>query len=149
MPSKKQRRRREKSFRHEYEYVLLDEEGNEVPAEPTELRKKEERPKAARGGARPARAVRTVQPASWQRVAKRGLLFAPVMFIMVTILGGSKLTTVGTITQDAAAAGVLPAVQLPDGHVRLPHLPQADRPQQLRLFLAAAVVARARPGCKE
>jgi len=99
MPSKKQRRRREKSFRHEYEYVLLDEEGNEVPAEPTELRKKEERPKAARRGARPARAVRTVQPASWQRVAKRGLLFAPVMFIMVTILGGSKLTTVGKITQ--------------------------------------------------
>jgi hypothetical protein len=99
MPSKKQRRRREKSLRHEYEYVLLDEEGNEVPVEPTELRKKEERPKAARGGARPARAVRTEQPPSWQRVAKRGLLFAPVMFIMVTILGGNKLTTAGKLTQ--------------------------------------------------
>ena len=99
MPSKKQRRRREKSLRHEYEYVLLDEEGNEVPVEPTELRKKEERPKAARGGARPTRAVRTVQPPSWQRVAKRGLLFAPVMFILVTILGGNKLTTGGKITQ--------------------------------------------------
>jgi hypothetical protein len=99
MPSKKQRRRREKSLRHEYEYVLVDEEGNEVPVEPTELRKKEERPKAARGGTRPARAVRTVQPPSWQRVAKRGLLFAPVMFIMVTILGGNKLTTAGKITQ--------------------------------------------------
>lgn len=99
MPSKKQRRRREKSLRHEYEYVLLDEEGNEVLVEPTELRKKEERPKAARGGARPARAVRTVQPPSWSRVAKRGALFAPVMFIMVTILGGSKLTTAGKLTQ--------------------------------------------------
>lgn len=99
MPSKKQRRRREKSLRHEYEYVLLDEEGNEVPVEPTELRKKEEKPKAARGGTRPRRAVRTVQPPSWQRVAKRGLLFAPVMFIMVTILGGNKLTTTGKITQ--------------------------------------------------
>jgi len=33
MPSKKQRRRREKSRRHEYEYVLLDEEGNEIPLE--------------------------------------------------------------------------------------------------------------------
>jgi hypothetical protein len=98
MPSKKQRRRREKSLRHEYEHVLLDEEGNEVPVEPTELRKKEERPKAARGGARPARAVRTVQPPSWQRVAKRGLLFAPVMFIMVTILG-SKLTTGAKLAQ--------------------------------------------------
>jgi hypothetical protein len=98
MPSKKQRRRREKSLRHEYEYVLLDDEGNEVPVEPTELRKKEERPKAGRGGARPARAVRTVQPPSWTRVAKRGALFAPVMFIMVTILG-SKLTTPAKLTQ--------------------------------------------------
>ena len=52
MPSKKQRRRREKSLRHEYEYVLLDEEGNEVPVEPTELRKKEERPKAPLAAAR-------------------------------------------------------------------------------------------------
>ena len=99
MPSKKQRRRREKSLRHEYEYVLLDEEGNEAPVEPIELRKKEERPKAARGGARPARAVRTVQPASWRRVAKRGLLFAPVMFVMVTILAGKKLDMTHKITQ--------------------------------------------------
>jgi hypothetical protein len=99
MPSKKQRRRREKSQRHEYEYVTVDEEGNEIPVEPTELKKKEERPKAGRGGARPARAVRTVQPASWRRVAKRGLIFAPVMFIMVTILGGNKLTISGKIMQ--------------------------------------------------
>jgi hypothetical protein len=100
MPSKKQRRRREKSLRHEYEYVLLDDEGNEVPVEPTELKKKEERPRAARGGGgRPARAARTVQPPSWRRVAKRGALFAPVMFIMVTILGGSKLSTPGKLMQ--------------------------------------------------
>jgi hypothetical protein len=99
MPSKKQRRRREKSQRHEYEYVTVDEEGNEIPVEPTELKKKEERPKAGRGGARPGRAVRTVQPASWRRVAKRGLIFAPVMFIMVTILGGNKLTISGKIMQ--------------------------------------------------
>jgi hypothetical protein len=100
MPSKKQRRRREKSLRHEYEYVTLDEEGNEVTVESTELRKKDEKPNASRAGARPGRrAVRTVQPASWRRVAKRGLIFAPVMFIMVTILGGTKLTTAGKITQ--------------------------------------------------
>src|SRR5215213_7177386 len=30
VPTRKQRRRRRKSFRHEYEYVLVDEEGNEV-----------------------------------------------------------------------------------------------------------------------
>jgi hypothetical protein len=99
MPSKKQRRRREKSLRHEYEYVLLDEEGNELPVEPTELKKKETSTRARNGGGRPARATRAVQPPSWQRVGKRGLIFAPVMFIMVTILGGTKLSMAGKITQ--------------------------------------------------
>jgi hypothetical protein len=99
MPSKKQRRRREKSLRHEYEYVLLDEEGNELPVDPTELKKKETPTASRSGGARSARATRTVQPPSWQRVAKRGAIFAPVMFIMVSILSGSKLTMAGKITQ--------------------------------------------------
>jgi hypothetical protein len=98
MPSKKQRRRREKSLRHEYEYVLLDEEGNELPVEPTALKKKE-MPAKARSGARPARPGRTVPPPSWQRVAKRGAIFAPVMFLMVSILSGNKLTMTGKITQ--------------------------------------------------
>jgi len=98
MPSKKQRRRREKSRRHEYEYVLLDEEGNEVPVDPTEVKKKDTVTKP-RGGARPARPARTVQPPSWQRVAKRGLLFAPVMFLMVTIISGNKMSIAGKVTQ--------------------------------------------------
>ena len=38
MPTKKQRRRHQKARRHEYEYVYLDDEGNEVPVEPSELR---------------------------------------------------------------------------------------------------------------
>ena len=38
MPTKKQRRRNQKARRHEYEYVYLDDEGNEVPADPSELR---------------------------------------------------------------------------------------------------------------
>ena len=97
MPSKKQRRRREKSRRHEYEYVLLDEDGNEVPIEPAELKKKEAPAKAARA-TRPGR-VREIQPPSWQRVAKRGVLFAPVMFVMVTIVSGNKVSTAGKVTQ--------------------------------------------------
>jgi hypothetical protein len=97
MPSKKQRRRREKSRRHEYEYVLLDEDGNEVPVDGPEPRKKETPAKAR--ASRPARPVREVQPPSWQRVAKRGALFAPVMFIMVTIISGAKLSVAGKVTQ--------------------------------------------------
>ena len=38
MPTRKQRRRNQKARRHEYEYVYLDDEGNEVPVEPSELR---------------------------------------------------------------------------------------------------------------
>jgi hypothetical protein len=97
MPSRKQRRRREKSLRHEYEYVTVDEEGNELPIERAELKKQETTGKAA--AARPTRAGRTVQPPSWQRVGKRGLIFAPVMFVMVTILSGNKLSLTGKLLQ--------------------------------------------------
>jgi hypothetical protein len=76
MPSKKQRRRREKLRRHEWEEVLIDEDGNEVLIESSEPKKKEAPAKAR--GTRSGRIVREVQPPSWQRVAKRALLFAPV-----------------------------------------------------------------------
>jgi hypothetical protein len=92
VPSRKQRRRREKSRRHEYEYVYVDEEGREVEVDPAELRPdREEKPggakaaSAGRGaGGRPARKV---EPASWRRVGKRALFFAPLMFITVSLLG--------------------------------------------------------------
>ena len=73
MPTRKQRRRREKSFRHDYEYVLIDDEGNEVAVPDDERREqtagsdrakapaKAQKPQKAR---QPARAGRQVQPAS-------------------------------------------------------------------------------------
>ena len=42
MPTRKQRRRREKTFRHEYETVLLDADGNERPLDEDELRSERE-----------------------------------------------------------------------------------------------------------
>ncbi len=95
MPTRKQRRRREKGRRHEYEYVYVDEEGREVEvddAEEAEAARPQGREPAAADGKRPkasrtgARAGRTVQPPSWRRVGKRGLIFAPLMFLVVTIL---------------------------------------------------------------
>src|SRR5215210_4312164 len=96
MPTRKQRRRREKSFRHEYEYVLVDDEGNEVAVEeaPDAHNAPEKidpgKRKATTGQrtkpATPARTGRVVQPASWRRVGKRGLIFAPVMFVVVSLL---------------------------------------------------------------
>ena len=37
MPTRKQRRRRLKELRHDYEYVYVDEEGREVEVDPAEL----------------------------------------------------------------------------------------------------------------
>jgi hypothetical protein len=84
MPSRKQRRRREKLKRHEWEFVELDEEGNETPLEPAEL-KKPERKNGKPASARARRPVREVKPPSWQRAAKRALLFVPVLFILLSL----------------------------------------------------------------
>jgi hypothetical protein len=94
MPSRKQRRRRAKALRHEYEYVVVDEEGREVEVDPRELRaakeKDKDKPKAqatAKGAKRPARVGgREIKPPSWRRVGKRALIFAPLMFIAVSVL---------------------------------------------------------------
>jgi hypothetical protein len=87
MPSRKQRKRRAKDRRHEWEYVYVDDTGEEVEApgeEPISRNGKRapQRAKAQTSGGR------TVQPPSWKRVGKRGLLFAPLMFLTVTFLSG-------------------------------------------------------------
>ena len=86
MPSKKQRRRREKSRRHDYEYVYLDEEGHEVEVDPDNLPQPARRDGAGARTVRTTRGGRKIQPPSWSRVGKRGLLFAPLMFITVSFL---------------------------------------------------------------
>jgi hypothetical protein len=95
MASKKQIRRREKLRRHEYEEVYVDAEGNVVEPPDGDV---ESDSKPSRNGKRethrPARGGgRVVQPPSWRRVFKRGLIFAPLLYLAVTILpGGSDLT---------------------------------------------------------
>lgn len=96
MPSKKQRRRREKLKRHEWEEVYVDADGNEIDAD--EAAGLIEPAKAAKGksagSARSARARRAVEPPSWKRTAKRGALFFPLMLIVVFVLGAKDETTV-------------------------------------------------------
>ena len=87
MPSRKQRRRRQKTRRHEYEYVYVDEEGREVEVDPEE-QVGEKKPKAASGrqaAGRGGRAVREVPPPSWSRVAKRLLIFLPLMYVLFSV----------------------------------------------------------------
>jgi hypothetical protein len=92
MASKKQQRRRQKLKRHEYEEVYVDEEGNVLPPEEAEelaaaapSRKAERTAKE-----RPTnRAGRVLEPPSWRKTFKRGLLFFPLMLITVILLGRS------------------------------------------------------------
>lgn len=84
MPTRKQRRRRAKERRHEYEFVYVDEEGREVDVDGDEV---EEKTRSNGRVSRPVtRSGRVVEPPSWQRVAKRGLLFAPLMFLTITLI---------------------------------------------------------------
>jgi hypothetical protein len=93
MPTKKQRRRHQKARRHEYEYVYVDDEGNEVPVDPTELRaekdgQRESKPSKAGNSGRSAtgRGGRKVKPPSWRRSARRALLFGPILVVAMILL---------------------------------------------------------------
>jgi hypothetical protein len=80
MPTRKQRRRRAKEHRHEY--VWEDAEGNELDDEEVPTRKAESQ--SRRSVSR--RPGREAQAPSWQRTLKRGLIFAPIMFVTVMLL---------------------------------------------------------------
>jgi hypothetical protein len=91
MPSRKQRRRREKLQRHEYEYVIETEEGEEIPIEkPAEPDKRDAK--------RPARATaqrggREVPRPSLNRVLKRSAIFAPLILIIVWVFSPADVGT--------------------------------------------------------
>jgi len=86
VPSRKQRRRRDKTFRHEYGLVTTDDEGNEVEVASTELRKEKDAPKGkpqSRGGGS-KRPVREVPPPSWRRAVRRGGLMGGFLLVVMT-----------------------------------------------------------------
>lgn len=86
MPSRKQRRRREKLKRHEYEYVLETEEGEEIPLEsPRTLEAKNgrERDKAKAEKAPLDRRGRPIPEPSLRRVLRRSAIFAPLIAIFI------------------------------------------------------------------
>ena len=106
MATKKQRRRREKLQRHEYEYVVETEKGEEVVESPRAAGGKpvgKEQPKLLdkRG--------REIRPPSVQRVLKRGAIFAPIMLVLIFLTGGNTLSTAAKILN----AMVLVAIFLP------------------------------------
>ena len=84
MPTRKQRRRRAKERRHDYEYVYVDEEGHEVEVDEPE--KAQSKSRNGKSGPVRTRGGRRIDPPSWNRVAKRGAIFAPLMFITIRLL---------------------------------------------------------------
>ncbi len=109
MPTRKQRRRQAKSKRHEYEYVYVDEEGNEVEVAEDDVKAERTASRNGRAKPNPRAAQRArVQPPSWGRVAKRGLIFAPLMFITVMLTSSDA-----TVLQQALTALWLLAIFLP------------------------------------
>ena len=99
MPSRRHRRRRDKSRRHEYEYVLVDEAGTELEVVEPDTRTKTAGADRKRAPQRGRSRGREVQPPSWQRVGRRALIFAPLMFVVVYLLGGSKVSLVGKLAE--------------------------------------------------
>ncbi len=91
MPTRKQKRREAKSKRHDYEFVYLDDEGNEVDAPPEgEKSRNGTKPAPTKRAAQPARrARRTPQPPSWQRAGRRAVLLGAVVFILFGMLNKS------------------------------------------------------------
>ena len=99
MPSRKQRRRREKLQRHEYEYVVETEEG-EVPVERLSEVERRARTKDGRKASEPVlvdRRGRPIEKPSLARVLRRTAIFAPLLLIFVYLTSGDRLEPVGIV----------------------------------------------------
>lgn len=124
MPTRKQRRRRAKERRHEYEYVYVDEEGQEVEVDAEEVKQEERRNGSTRAKV-VTRGGRTIDPPSWNKVGRRALIFAPLMFVAITLIG-RELTMTQRITQTLLMlAFFLPFSYLTDRMLYRSHLRRA------------------------
>jgi len=102
MPTRKQRRRDQKSKRHEYEFVYVDGDGNEVDEVPEELEQPAKRERT--NGSKPAaaaakgqkssasgkrapqgRQLRQPPQPSWNRAFKRGGMLGLVVFALFSL----------------------------------------------------------------
>ncbi|HEY7207851.1 MAG TPA: hypothetical protein VH416_06375 [Gaiellaceae bacterium] len=123
MPTRKQRRRRAKGQRHEYEWVISDEEGNEVQIDPSELRRSSQDKDASKGSTaakaaskngkpsdlrdRRGRTIRPAKPPSWRRAFTRAVVFAAALFVLISLTQkNSTVTTQAAIALAYGAFGV-------------------------------------------
>ena len=100
MPSRKQRRRREKLKRHEYEYVVESETGEEITVESPRELDKDENGKGGRAQQRREpvdRRGRAVPEPSMKRVLRRGAIFAPVIAVLTYVISQDSGNVAGTV----------------------------------------------------
>jgi hypothetical protein len=96
MPSRKQRRRREKLQRHEYEWVVENEGGEEVPLDrPAERAKKDEKTNGRKSVRN--RHGREIPKPSLGRVLRRTAIFGPLILVVVFLTGSKDATTAGKV----------------------------------------------------
>lgn len=97
MASRKQRRRREKLQRHEYEYVLETDEGEEVLESPRETEAAVKNGKPAKAPVGPLdRHGKPIPKPSLRRVLRRTAIFAPLIAIFIYITA-TDLTVAGLL----------------------------------------------------
>src|SRR5262249_8093927 len=121
MPSRKQRRRRAKDRRHEYEYVYVDDEGHEVqaPAGETCGHARERDGKERSNGAKVVRAksgapIREAKPPDWRRSVKRAALFAPLFFIVFSLVNKHMAIETRVLSSLAYSALFVPLTYMMD-----------------------------------
>lgn len=111
MPSRKQRRRELKAKRHDYEFVYVDADGNELDEAPPELLEREQKKERA-NGAKPAgskqpaksksgRPMRVPPQPSWNRALKRSAMLGAVVFALFALSSGKS--------NNRYLAGLIPA----------------------------------------
>lgn len=119
MPSRKQRQRRDKSMRHglgrhAFEYVELDEEGNEIDL-PEEEKPARSSGKQGSAKQRPRRQPKVPQPPSVKRIGKKAALFVPVILLLT--LSQNKVSMEARIFQALMFAVVFVAVMWLSDHL--------------------------------
>jgi hypothetical protein len=157
MPTKKQRRRRAKEQRHEWEYVVVDEEGHEVEVDPAELREEKDRERtprdgsggrskaAAKGGKsakqpvvrdRRGRPVRPVQPPSWRRSIRRSAPWTAILLVFLIwsgTRGGHNQNLAGVVALGAIyAVAFIPLVYVVDRAAYNRYLRAAGREDEIK-----------------
>jgi len=139
MPTRKQRRRRQKGLRHEYEYVYVDEEGREVEVDSDEVgdrgsrrngnRDSKRATETSRGGKKgqQSRPVREVSPPSWRRVGKRALLFGPLIFLAFSVINSGQAVAARVAVAALYTAFFVPLMYLMDRTMYRTYLKRTGR----------------------